>query len=46
MITLVANARPDFMKIATIIRAIQKAQSNGNSIDSDWCTPANIMTKK
>lgn len=32
-ITLVAGARPNFMKIAPIIKAIQNAQTNGNDID-------------
>jgi UDP-N-acetylglucosamine 2-epimerase (non-hydrolysing) len=31
-ITIVAGARPNFMKIAPIIRAIQKEQSNGTDI--------------
>lgn len=31
-LTLVAGARPNFMKIAPIIKAIQKAQSNGDDI--------------
>lgn len=31
-ITLVAGARPNFMKIAPIIKAIKKAQSNGSDI--------------
>ena len=31
-LTLVAGARPNFMKIAPIIHAIQKAQHKGNSI--------------
>ena len=32
-ITLIAGARPNFMKIAPLIHAIQKAQSEGKSID-------------
>lgn len=32
-ITLIAGARPNFMKIAPIIHAIQKAQDNGQDID-------------
>lgn len=32
-ITIVAGARPNFMKIAPIIRAIQKEQSNGANIN-------------
>jgi UDP-N-acetylglucosamine 2-epimerase (non-hydrolysing) len=31
-ITIVAGARPNFMKIAPIIRAIQKEQNNGTDI--------------
>ena len=31
-LTLIAGARPNFMKIAPIIHAIQKAQRKGNSI--------------
>jgi len=31
-LTLIAGARPNFMKIAPIIHAIQKAQNNGNNI--------------
>lgn len=32
-VTIVAGARPNFMKIAPIIHAIQKAKSNGENID-------------
>lgn len=32
-ITIIAGARPNFIKIAPIIHAIQKAKSEGNSID-------------
>lgn len=32
-ITLIAGARPNFMKIAPLIHAIQKAQSEGKNID-------------
>lgn len=32
-ITLIAGARPNFMKIAPIIRAIENAQQSGNAID-------------
>ena len=32
-ITLIAGARPNFMKIAPIIHAIKKAQRNGHNID-------------
>ena len=31
-ITIIAGARPNFIKIAPIIRAIQKAQSEGKDI--------------
>ena len=33
LITIVAGARPNFMKIAPIIRAIKNAQSSGRAID-------------
>jgi len=33
LITIVAGARPNFMKIAPIIHAIQKSKSDGNNID-------------
>ena len=32
-ITLIAGARPNFMKIAPIIHAIQQAQRDGKEID-------------
>ena len=31
-VTIVAGARPNFMKVAPIIKAIEKAQNNGNNI--------------
>lgn len=33
LITIIAGARPNFMKIAPIIHAIQRAKSKGNDID-------------
>jgi UDP-N-acetylglucosamine 2-epimerase (non-hydrolysing) len=33
LITIIAGARPNFMKIAPIIHAIQKAKANGHEID-------------
>jgi UDP-N-acetylglucosamine 2-epimerase (non-hydrolysing) len=33
LITIIAGARPNFMKIAPIIEAIQKAKTQGNAID-------------
>jgi UDP-N-acetylglucosamine 2-epimerase (non-hydrolysing) len=32
-ITLIAGARPNFMKIAPIIHAIQEAKDNGGNIE-------------
>ena len=32
-ITIIAGARPNFMKIAPLIRAIEAAQNNGKSIE-------------
>jgi UDP-N-acetylglucosamine 2-epimerase (non-hydrolysing) len=36
-ITLIVGARPNFMKIAPIIHAIQKAKDEGSSTSSDTC---------
>lgn len=33
LITIIAGARPNFMKIAPIVHAIQEAKKNGNAID-------------
>src|SRR5690606_32772754 len=33
LITIIAGARPNFMKIAPIIHAIQKSKKQGNNID-------------
>lgn len=33
LITIIAGARPNFMKIAPIIHAVQKSKKEGNSIN-------------
>lgn len=42
-VTLIAGARPNFMKIAPIIRAINQKRRE-KIYRTDWFIPVNIMT--
>ncbi len=45
-IDLIAGARPNFMKIAPIIEAIEKAENEGRILVTGWYIPASTTTKK
>lgn len=45
-ITLIAGARPNFMKIAPVIHAIQKAKSEGRDINFRLVHTDNITIRK
>lgn len=44
-ITIVAGARPNFIKIAPIINAIEKRNQQEQMFPTDWFTQDNIMIK-
>ena len=45
-IDIIAGARPNFMKIAPIIRALEPGQPKVGPCDTAWCTPASTMTPR
>jgi hypothetical protein len=44
LIDLIAGARPNFMKVAPIIRAMEARTVAGGPLATGWYTPASTMT--
>lgn len=44
-LTIIAGARPNFMKVAPVIHAVQNAQKEGKDIFTVLFTQVNTMTR-